>query len=170
MMPTTMARATSSSMTSSFTADPNLAGHSPDKWEAAAARLRTRFDIRTGQAGPLMFTALSRMRFIAFAHSPAVVTSSNTNVNSADELDCPTKNPGSSGAPFSREMLCTVLRTQAMFFLLSGFADSSPLRVGLGKICFKKVAPVSLLPHIARGHLGLEFRITDHDADPGIGG
>jgi hypothetical protein len=36
------------------------------------------------------------------------------------------KNPGSSGAPFSREMLCTVLRTQAMFFLLSGFADSSP--------------------------------------------
>jgi hypothetical protein len=85
MMPTTMARATSSSMTSSFTADPNLADHSPDKREAAA-RLRTSFDIRTGQAGPLMPTALSRMRFIAFAHSSAVVTSSNTNVNSADEL------------------------------------------------------------------------------------
>jgi hypothetical protein len=36
--------------------------------------------------------------------------------------------PGSSGAPFSTEMLCTVLRTQAMFFLLSGFADDSPYR------------------------------------------
>jgi hypothetical protein len=62
-----------------------------------------------------MPTALSRTRFIAFAHSSAVDTSLNTKVNSGDELDCPTKKPGSSGAPFSREMLCTVLTIHAMF-------------------------------------------------------
>jgi hypothetical protein len=38
-----------------------------------------------------------------------------------DELDCPTKNPGSSGAPFSREMLCTVLRTPGHVFPPLGF-------------------------------------------------
>src|SRR4029453_9714687 len=67
------------------------------------------------QRPALMPTALSRTRLTAFAHSSAVVTSSNTNVNSADELDCPTKKPASSGAPSSREMLCTVLTIHAMF-------------------------------------------------------
>jgi hypothetical protein len=129
-MPTTMARATSSSMTSSFTLTPHLADHSPDKREAAA-RLRTRFDIRTGSGRPsdahcLVEDALHRIRTL------------NTNVNSADELDCPTKNPGSSGAPFSREMLCTVLRTQAMFFLFSGFADGYPYRAALGQSAVKR--------------------------------
>jgi hypothetical protein len=69
----------------------------------------------TAQTCALMPTALSRMRFIAFAHSSAVFVSSNTSVNAGDDSACPRKNPGSSGAPCSREMLCTVLRTQAMF-------------------------------------------------------
>jgi hypothetical protein len=69
----------------------------------------------TAQTCALMPTALSRMRFIAFAHSSAVFVSSNTSVIAGDDSDCPRKNPGSSGAPSSREMLCTVLRTQAMF-------------------------------------------------------
>ena len=33
----------------------------------------------------------------------------------------------------------------------------------------KKSYPVSRVPHIARDHLGLEFRITDYDPNPGIG-
>jgi hypothetical protein len=68
------------------------------------------------------------MLFIAFAQSSAVVVSSNTNVNMGDELDCPTTNPGSSGAPSSREMLCTVLTIQAMFFALSYVLVADRLR------------------------------------------
>jgi hypothetical protein len=76
----------------------------------------------------LMPTALSRMRFIAFAQSSAVARSSNTNVNVGDESDGPTKNPGRWGRPSSREMVCTVPTIQAMFALslrcwsLLGFA------------------------------------------------
>jgi len=34
----------------------------------------------------------------------------------------------------------------------------------------KKAPPLSLPPHIAREYLPLEFRITDYDSNPGIGG
>src|SRR5262249_15517800 len=47
---------------------------------------------------------------------------------------------------------------------------SQPRVAAYGKSDVKKKRPVGLLPHIAGEHLGLEFRITDHDADPGIGG
>jgi hypothetical protein len=53
----------------------------------------------TAQTCALMPTALSRMRFIAFAHSSAVFVSSNTSVNAGDDSACPRKNPGSSGRP-----------------------------------------------------------------------
>jgi hypothetical protein len=81
------------------------------------------------QRRALMPTALSRMPFIAFAHSSAVAASSNTNVNSADEVDCPTKKPRSSGAPSSREMRCTVLTIHAMFCSLLRVGQRSASRL-----------------------------------------
>ena len=74
--------------------------HSPDD-RLAAARFRTSWDVANGQTCALMPTAFSRMRFIAFAQSSAVFVSSNTSVNAGDDSACPTKNPGSSGAPSS---------------------------------------------------------------------
>jgi len=50
----------------------------------ANSTIRWDVDI-TAQTCALMPTALSRMRFIAFAHSSAVFVSSNTNVNAGDD-------------------------------------------------------------------------------------
>jgi hypothetical protein len=87
----------------------------PRQVRAVLATPTARCQTKPNQTRPLMPSALSKMCFIALAHSSAVVLSSKTSVNVGDDPSSWTTNPGQSGRPSSRQMLCTVLTNQAIF-------------------------------------------------------